>query len=536
MTTRRQVAGALIGLLALSLAPRHGVAEEGWARLAVIAGNNRGADPAATLRFAEDDAARLAQLLQGPGGFAAEDVALLTAADSERFETALRAVEERITSLRARGREALLLVYFSGHSDGEQLELGDHRLAHDALRTWIESSPATLKILIVDACKSGRLLRGKGAAPVRDVHVDLPLDARGLVIVTSSSDAEDARESDRLRASTFTHHLLWALSGAADVNQDQRVTLDEAYQYAYARTVSDTWRTLTGQQRPNIDRRLEQRGGVVLTELAVRDAAIVFDAPLEGAFWILAPDTGQALAQIHKPRGEVQRVLVAAGTYWVAQRRGAGEGAARLFVQPLEVTRGAEVVVSPARMEDYTATVDGLQKGASPRGPLQVVAHVGMANRALHQVAPVYQAQLGLRLDWWRLAIVPRLYFGYADVSHPVMRYDLERYGGGVYVLYRFAYHVVDWFAGLNLAASYGRQRVSYALGGPDLPVEAGRYDETGQGWSGAGGGVGGMDVWLGMGLSLQAFIEVNGFAFRTSDGLDADWMINGVLGAGYRF
>ena len=47
-------------------------------------------------------------------------------------------------------------------------------------------------------------------------------------------------ESDLLGGSYFSHHLASGLLGDADRSADGRVTLAEAYAYAYERTVADT--------------------------------------------------------------------------------------------------------------------------------------------------------------------------------------------------------------------------------------------------------------------------------------------------------
>ena len=59
-------------------------------------------------------------------------------------------------------------------------------------------------------------------------------------VLASSTASELSQESEALRASYFTHHLLSGLRGAADADRDGRVTLSEAYRYAYNRTLVAT--------------------------------------------------------------------------------------------------------------------------------------------------------------------------------------------------------------------------------------------------------------------------------------------------------
>ena len=62
-------------------------------------------------------------------------------------------------------------------------------------------------------------------------------DVEGHAFLTSSSADEAAQESDRIGGSFFTHYLITGLRGGADANADGKVTLGEAYQFAFAETV-----------------------------------------------------------------------------------------------------------------------------------------------------------------------------------------------------------------------------------------------------------------------------------------------------------
>ena len=57
------------------------------------------------------------------------------------------------------------------------------------------------------------------------------------------SAGEDAQESDDIKGSFFTHHLVSALRGAADEDMDGRVVLEEAYRYTYNETLRASNRT-----------------------------------------------------------------------------------------------------------------------------------------------------------------------------------------------------------------------------------------------------------------------------------------------------
>ena len=84
--------------------------------------------------------------------------------------------------------------------------------------------------------------------------------------MTSASVDEAAQESERLKASIFTHALVSGLRGAADTSRDGRVTLGEAYEFVFSETLAHTTSTRGGPQRPAYDIQLVGTGEMVLTE------------------------------------------------------------------------------------------------------------------------------------------------------------------------------------------------------------------------------------------------------------------------------
>src|SRR5207245_7416203 len=101
-----------------------------------------------------------------------------------------------------------------------------------------------------------------------DVQRARGADPRGLVLIASSAADEESQESDEISGSFFTHYLASGLLGDADASGDGKVTLAEAYAYAYGRTVGSTAETRAGAQHPVYLHDLGGAGDVVPTELA----------------------------------------------------------------------------------------------------------------------------------------------------------------------------------------------------------------------------------------------------------------------------
>ncbi len=142
---------------------------------------------------------------------------------------------------------------------------------------------------MVDACHSGALLRTKGGAHVPgEEAAEAPL--HGVAYLTSSAPDEVAQEADALQGSFFTHALTAGLRGAADRSGDGAVTLSEAYDYAYARTLASTEGTLGGPQHPSFDVALLGHGDAVLTRVAAEEARLRVPPELVGLGPIVIAD------------------------------------------------------------------------------------------------------------------------------------------------------------------------------------------------------------------------------------------------------
>ena len=297
-----------------------------WARVvryAVIIGNNEGAADEGTLRYAERDATRVADTLRDLGGFQEENTVVLLGKGAAAVQRVLIATNARIRSATSSADQAVLFVYYSGHADADALHLGDERVELAQLRELVRGSSADFRLLMLDSCRSGTLTRVKGGRPteVFDVALEEQLEGEGLVFLTSSSANEDAQESDELRGSFFTHHLISGLVGAADVDGDGAVTLSEAYRYAYEHTVRSSSRTLQGTQHPTFEFDLRGQGGITLTqvgEVARGRARLSF--PPERAYLVFAGGPDGAVVSEVGVRDVARTVNVRAGRYFIRAR------------------------------------------------------------------------------------------------------------------------------------------------------------------------------------------------------------------------
>ncbi len=283
-------------------------------RLALLVGVNDGGAGRVTLRYATSDAAAMASVLETLGGVAVDDRWLILNADRSALAEAMREVSAAVQGHRDEGERVELVVYYSGHSDEDGLLLGEERLTYRELRGWLDSVAADVRIAILDSCASGALTRLKGGkrrpGPLRIEETEV----RGYAYLTSASATEAAQESDRLRGSFFTHYLVSGLLGAADFSKDGRVSLNEAYQFAYAETLARTENTQSGPQHPSYDIRLAGAGDVTLTDLRVRDSGFTLGEDIAGRVFFNGPDA-KVVAELRKFQGDRVELSLPAGTY-----------------------------------------------------------------------------------------------------------------------------------------------------------------------------------------------------------------------------
>ena len=187
--------------------------------------------------------------------------------DPAQVVAALDDLGARARDNAARGEQTEVVFYYSGHARATAINLGGDDLPLGALRDRLSALPTALTIVVLDACQSGAFARVKGAEPAADFTYNsvAKLTQKGLAVMASSSPQELSQESDELKGSYFTHHLVTALRGAGDADGDGRVSLDEAYRYAYRRTLASTARTQVGEQHVTLETDLAGQGDVPVT-------------------------------------------------------------------------------------------------------------------------------------------------------------------------------------------------------------------------------------------------------------------------------
>jgi hypothetical protein len=331
---------ALVPSLA-SAAPGHAdrPASDPLRRFALVIGSNNGATIREQLRYAARDAETIADVLRQLGGVNQVDLTLLSEPDSRALDRAFDQLSERVQGERKRGQRIELVVYYSGHADESGILIGGSHYEYGRLRQRIRDVPADVHIAIVDSCASGSFTRMKGGTRMPPFLRDSSNQVSGFAFLSSSSADEDAQESDRIGASFFTYFFVSALRGAADRNHDGKITLGEAYQFAYEQTLGRTQNTAHGPQHPAYDMHLSGTGDVVITDLRSTESALVLPAALRGRVTVV-DESGRVVVELTKDAGDPLSLALPNETYSVHVDNGTGE-----FVATITLARGGEIEV-----------------------------------------------------------------------------------------------------------------------------------------------------------------------------------------------
>ncbi len=382
-------------------------------RYALIIGANRGQADEAVLRYAGSDGQRLSRILRTIGQFSPEDIVVLDDVAADDVRRGLAALNARI--LRS-GGDAVVLVFYSGHADAENLHLGKTRLPLTELRALVSSSPAIARVLIVDACRSGALTRVKGGsrAPSFDIRVDAAPGTEGTAILTSSAAGEDSQESDQLGGSVFTHYLASGLLGAADRDRDGRVTISEAFDYAAHRTLVATTSTLAGPQHPTYRKELAGREDLVLTRPGAlhRDlGTLQFAAP--GSYLVVRAAPPNLVVAEWTSDEAGGGLALEAGRYVVTRR-----DPDSLLQGAFMVAPGTPTTVRPEQMQriDYAEVV---RKGGTQRTSALSAFALAGARSGFLGLGTAWTATVGGRLDRARVALEWRGGVASANQTNP---------------------------------------------------------------------------------------------------------------------
>ena len=285
-------------------------------RYAVAIGANEGGKDRVKLRYAVSDARSFLSVLEELGGVQEEDSLLLQNPDVKTFYTEMGKLQTKMEKARPNFSRIEAIFYYSGHSDDKSIMLGDEKISYENFRETINGMPADVRIAILDSCLSGAFTRIKGGKKKLPFLINDAYDMKGYAFMSSSSATEASQESDLIEGSFFTHYLISGMRGAADMIQDGRVTLNEAYQFTFNETLAETTKTLSGPQHPYYNIDMSGTGDVVITDIRRGSAILVLAPEIAGRIFI-HDKNNSLVVELSKPMGRSIELGLEEGEYRV---------------------------------------------------------------------------------------------------------------------------------------------------------------------------------------------------------------------------
>ncbi|HEY4245007.1 MAG TPA: caspase family protein [Kofleriaceae bacterium] len=485
---------------------------------AIVVGSNAGGPGQERLQFAEDDARSVAETLTDLGGYAPGSVDILLHPTPAELRQHLDALAARVAADTAAGRQSRVLFYYSGHARADAIDLGADELPLAELRARLFAVPATLEIVVLDACQSGAFSRAKGAHAATDFSISSRqhLDASGVAVLASSAGSELSQESEELRASYFTHNLLVGLRGAGDTDHDGQVTLDEAYRYAYHQTLLATAATAIGGQHVSLEVELKGHGEVPLSFPRAATASITLPAALAGQAIVSDTRAHKVVAELYKAKGAPIRIALAPGAYDVLVRDGD-------HLERCAVAAPGEVDLATCRSEPLA---NNRRKGAGPARPFRLEVG-GATGPERHDAYTDTLAKFGYHER-----------FGAANNLNVALTRQLDDYLWlGVYGSYSTAPQWSYDSYPTNLSISYMTGEVG-AMIRAMTPIRGSRWIDRWQLYGQAGGGLGiGRENFLGADGVLPHITHDIGYAMTAGAGLHFETALRGFgFSLGYQF
>lgn len=283
-------------------------------RFLLVVGANDGGRGRVKLRYAVSDAQAILKVMEDMGGVQPDDGRLLIQPNREALFWELERLNLRVNRAKKKHRRVEVLFYYSGHSSAKHILLGKEKIKYEDFKERLDNLDAHVRIAILDSCASGAFTRLKGGKKKAPFLHDSAYDMKGYAVMTSSSSDEASQESDRLAGSFFTHFLTSGLRGAADMSRDGRVTLSEAYQFAFNETLAQTEKTLSGPQHPNYNIKMSGTGDVIMTDLRESAELLTIAEDVEGRLFLHNPKN-VLVVELNKTPGRTIELGLEHGKY-----------------------------------------------------------------------------------------------------------------------------------------------------------------------------------------------------------------------------
>ena len=308
---------AIILISTILSAPAHSQVTKRYL-LAVSA--NKGGYKRPRLKYAVTDARAFINVLNKMGGVNKKDSLLVVEPDREELLQVIERFGKKVDRSKNRNNRVEIIFYYAGHADEEGVLLNGEKVQYNEIRNALIEMKADVKIAILDSCSSGAFAQARGGKVQPPFMVDASNAMKGYAFLTSSSPNEASQESDSIEGAYFTKSLISGLRGMADISKDGRITLTEAYQFAYNETLRKTEKTISGPQHPNLHVKMSGTGDVVVTEIRKSSSVLIIDKNITGRLAI-RNENNDLILELNKSKGNTIQLGLDSGRYTIANEK-----------------------------------------------------------------------------------------------------------------------------------------------------------------------------------------------------------------------
>ncbi|SNS54597.1 Caspase domain-containing protein, partial [Geodermatophilus saharensis] len=215
-------------------------------------------------------------------------------------------------------RDDLTVLYFSGHGlkdDAGRLYLAMTNTRRNSLlftglsaaqiNDAMDTCSSRRKVLILDCCYSGAFPAGWTAKADSSVQTLERFQGKGRVVLTASDATQYSFEGDDISGSgaqsLFTRYLVEAIrTGAADLDADGDIALDELYNYVRDRVIEEM-----PQQRPKKQEDVD--GRIVIARNVHWEMPLHLRSGLQSDLAVQRLAAVKGLADLHRRGNEIVR-------------------------------------------------------------------------------------------------------------------------------------------------------------------------------------------------------------------------------------
>jgi hypothetical protein len=212
-----------------------------------------------SLKYTDDDAFRLHSYFKSIAGGALPDSQIRVLIDEDATKANIM---KTLNDFGAKaGENDMLMFFFSGHGMSGSFLPYDYDGGYQVLKQSdilkvMEQSHAKSKVVIADACHSGSFTAKENIADestLNSLYRTFNNSRGGTLLFLSSKAEEISIESEGFRQGVFSHYLIKGLKGEANLDNDNIITVEEIYNYAYTNVRRFTNNQQTPMIRGNFD-------------------------------------------------------------------------------------------------------------------------------------------------------------------------------------------------------------------------------------------------------------------------------------------